>query len=149
MTLKSDLEASLKDAMRAGDETRKRTIRMAISAIRLMEVEKGGPLDDAGLMAVLQKEVKSRHESIADAQRANRPDLVAASQAEITVLESFLPQPFSPAELESLARGAIAEAGAASPGDLGKVMKILTPRLQGRATGGQASQVVRQILQNS
>ncbi len=148
MSIKTNLEASLKEALRAGDEIRKRTIRMALSAIRLQEVEKGGPLDDAGLMAVLQKEVKSRHEAIADAQRANRPDLVAASQAEIAVLESFLPQPFSPSELEALAREAIAEAGATSPADLGKVMKLLTPRLQGRATGGQASQVVRQILQN-
>ena len=148
MTIKTILETSLKDAMRAGDDTRKRTIRMALSAIRLLEVEKGGPLDDAGMLAVLQKEVKSRHESIADAQRANRPDLEAASQAEIAVLESYLPQPFSPAELEALAREAIAEAGAAAPAELGKVMKILTPRLQGRATGGQASQVVRQILQN-
>ncbi len=149
MTIKSNLETALKDAMRAGDDTGKRTIRMAISAIRLAEVEKGSPLDEAAAITVLQKEVKSRHEAIADAQRANRLELAAASEAEIVVLENFLPQPYSPAELEALAREAISEAGAASPADMGKVMKVLTPRLQGRATGGQASQVVRQLLLNS
>jgi uncharacterized protein len=148
MTIKSDLESSLKDAMRAGDDARKRTIRMALSSIRLSEVEKGGPLDDAGTMAVLQKEVKSRQESIVDAQRANRPELAAASQEEIAILEGYLPQPFSPSELDALVRQAISESGAASPTDMGKVMKLLTPRLQGRATGAQASQAVRQVLQS-
>ena len=97
-------------------------------------------------MAVLQKEVKSRNESIADAQRAGRPDLIAAAQDEIGVLETFLPKPFTAQELEDLARQAIDEAHAHAPGDMGKVMKLLTPRLQGRATGAQASQVVRQLL---
>jgi uncharacterized protein YqeY len=148
MTIKSDLESSLKEAMRSSDETRKRTVRMALAAIRMAELDKGGPLDDPAAIGVMQKEVKSRHEAIADAQRANRPELAAAAEAEIAILESFLPQPFSPAELEALARAAIAEAGASSPAEMGKVMKLLTPRLQGRATGGQASQVVRQLLQN-
>lgn len=147
MTIQSELEASLKDAMRSGDEIRKRTIRMAIAALRLAEVEKGAALDDSAAIAVLQKEVKSRHEAIADAQRAQRPELVMAARAEIEVLERFLPKPFSAEELEALARETIKEAGASSPADMGKVMKLLTPRLQGRATGSQASQVVRQLLQ--
>jgi uncharacterized protein len=148
MTIKSDLETSLKDAMRSGNDVRKRTIRMAIAAIRFNEVEKGSPLDEAGEIAIMQKEVKSRQEAIADAQRAGRPELAAAAQEEILILEGFLPKPFSPDELASLAREAVAEAGATSPADMGKVMKILTPRLQGRATGTQASQVVRTLLQN-
>jgi uncharacterized protein len=148
MMIKSELENSLKDAMRAGDEVGKRTIRMAIAAIRLSEVEKGAALDDPATIAVLQKEVKSRHESISDARRANRPELVESAEAEIAILERFLPQPFTQTELESLARESIAEAGATSPADMGKVMKLLTPRLQGRATGSQASQTVRQLLQN-
>jgi hypothetical protein len=146
MTTKAELENALKDAMRSGDDVRKRTLRMALSAIRLVEVDKGGPLDESGVMAVLQKELKARQETIEEAQRANRPDLVADTQAEIVALESFLPQQLSPEELESLARQVIAEVGASSPREMGQVMKVLIPRLQGRATGDQASQVVRKLL---
>ncbi len=147
MITKAQLESALKDAMRSGDEVRKSTIRMVLSAVRLSEVEKGGPLDEAGLLAVLQKEVKSRRESIADAQKANRADLVSASEAEIVVLETFLPKSMPPEELESLARQAVAEVGATSVREMGQVMKVLIPRLQGRATGDQASQAVRKLLQ--
>ncbi len=147
MTLKDQLESALKDAMRSGDDLRKRTLRMALSAIRFSEIEKGAALDDNAVMAVLQKEIKSRQESIADARRANRPDLEAASQAEIQVLETYLPKSLSPEELETLARQVIAEVGATSPREMGQVMKTLLPRLQGRATGDQASQVVRKLLQ--
>jgi len=146
MDTKAQLDNALKDAMRSGDDLRKRTIRMVISEARLAEINKGKPLEEAEMIAVLQKEVKSRNEAIADAQRAGRADLVAAAQAEIGVLETFLPKPFTPQELEALARQAIDEAQASSPGDMGKVMKLLTPRLQGRATGALASQVVRQLL---
>jgi uncharacterized protein YqeY len=149
MSIQSELESSLKEAMRSGDELRKRTVRMAIAAIRMAEVEKGASLDESSAIAILQKEVKSRQEAIDEAQRARRPELAAAAEAEISVLEKFLPQPFSPAELETLARQAITEVGATSPAEMGKVMKLLTPRLQGRATGSQASQVVRQLLQGS
>ncbi|MBN2548854.1 MAG: GatB/YqeY domain-containing protein [Anaerolineales bacterium] len=147
MTLKSQLESALKDAMRSGDDLRKRTLRMALSNIRLVEVDKGAALDDQGVMAILQKEIKSRHESIADAQRANRPGLIAEAQAEIEVLEGYLPKALSAEELEQLARQAVAEVGATSPREMGQVMKVLMPRLQGKATGEQASQAVRKLLQ--
>ncbi len=146
MTTKTELESALKEAMRSGDEVRKRTIRMVLSATRLSEVDKGAPLNEAELIAILQKEVKSRQEAIAEAQRAQRPELAAASQSEIGVLENYLPKPFTQEELEALVRQAISESGAASPADMGKVMKLVTPRLQGRATGSQASQAVRQLL---
>ena len=132
--------------MRAGEEVRKSTLRMVLSAIRLAEVEKGKPLDEPGILAVLHKEVKSRRESIADAQRANRPDLIEAAEAEIAILDDFLPKAMAADELESLARQAIAEVGAASPRDMGQVMKLLLPRLQGRVPGDQVSQVVRRLL---
>ena len=147
MNLKTQLENDMKDALRAKDELRKRTLRMAISAIKFAEIEKGGALDEQELIGIMQKEVKSRNEAIADAERAKRPDLAQASQAEIGVLEAYLPQPFSQAELEALARQAIQEAGASSPREMGQVMKLLVPRLQGRATGGEASQAVRKLLQ--
>jgi uncharacterized protein YqeY len=147
MTTKAQLESDLKDAMRANDDLRKRTLRMALSAIRFAEVESGSALDENAILAILQKEVKMRQEAIAEAQHANRPDLEEASKAEITVLEPYLPRSFSPEELESQARQAIADVGATSPQEMGKVMKVLMPRLQGRATGDQASQVVRRLLQ--
>lgn len=146
MTVKSQLENDLKDALRAGDDLRKRTLRMALSAIKQTEIDKGITLDDSGVMSILQKEIKSRHEAIADAERAHRQDLVDASRAEITVLEGYLPKALTPQELEDLARQVIAEAGATSPAQMGQVMKLLMPRLQGRATGDAASQVARRLL---
>jgi hypothetical protein len=146
MNIKQQLENDVKEAMRAKDELRKRALRSALSSIRLAEIEKGSALDDAALMAVMQKEIKSRHETIVDAERAGRADLAAEAQAEIGVLEGYLPKPFSTEELENLARLAIQEAGATSPTEMGQVMKILMPQLQGRATGNEASQVVRRLL---
>jgi uncharacterized protein len=147
MNTKAQLEAALKDAMRSHDDLRKRTIRMVLSAVQFAGIERGSPLEEPAVVAIVQKEVKSRREAIEEAQRANRPDLVQASQAEIGVLEQFLPQQMSPAELESLARAAIAETGATSPQAMGQVMKVLMPRLQGRAPGDQVSAVVRRLLQ--
>ena len=146
MNLKNQLETALKDAMRAQDDLRKRTLRMALAAIRLAEIESKQALDDQAVMTALQKEVKSRQEAIEEAGKANRPELAAAAQAEIEVLQGFLPQPLSAAELEELVREAIAEVGATSAREMGQVMKILMPRLQGRATGGEANQVLRRLL---
>lgn len=147
MPTKNDLENALKDAMRAGDDLRKRTLRMALAAVRFAEIEKGVELDEPVILAILQKEIKSRQEAITDAERANRPDLASANTAEIAILEGFLPAALSSSELEVLAQQAITEVGATEPRDMGRVMKVLIPRLQGRATGDQASQVVRRLLQ--
>ena len=147
MDIKATLQSDLKDATRSGQETRKSTLRMALSAIKLAEVEKGANLDEAAYMAVIQKEIKSRRESIADAEKANRPELITQAEEEIKILQGYLPASFSQEELEILAKSAVAEAGATSIREMGQVMKILMPRLQGRATGDQASQVVRKLLQ--
>lgn len=149
MPSKTDLEAALKDAMRAQDDVRKRTLRMALSAIKLAEVEKRGALDDAGVAGILRKEIKVRQEAIEEAERAARADLIAASQAELKVLEGYLPQAMDPAELERLARAAIVEADAHGPQEMGKVMKLLVPRLEGRADGKQVSALVRDLLAGS
>ncbi len=135
--------------MRQRDDLRKRTVRSALAAIKLAEVEAGGALDESALLTVLQKELKMRREALEGAQKAGRDDLIAAAEAEIAVLQEFLPAPFTEAELEALGREVIAEVGATSPRDMGKVMSALMPRLQGRATGKEASQVVRRLLQNS
>jgi hypothetical protein len=147
MDIKSTFQSDLKDAMRSGDETRKSTLRMALSAMKLAEVEKNAQMDEAAYLAVIQKEIKARRESIADAEKANRPELITQAEAEIAILQGYLPAALSEEELENLAKDAIAEVGATSVRELGQVMKILMPRLQGRATGEQASQVVRRLLQ--
>jgi uncharacterized protein len=147
MTLKSKLENDMKDALRAKDDLRKNTLRLALSSIKLTEIDQVNPLDEAGVMAVLQKEIKSRHELIADAEKANRPDLIEIAHKEIAILEGYLPKALSQDELVNIARQAIADSGATSPAQLGQVMKIIMPRLQGKATGDQASQAVRKLLQ--
>jgi uncharacterized protein len=147
MNTKIQLEDALKDAMRSGDDLHKRTIRMALSAIRLAEIDKGASLDEAAVVSILQKEVKSRQEAIEDARRANRTDLVESSQAEIAVLQGFLPKQLTSDELEALAKQVVAEVGATNIRDMGQVMKVLVPRLEGRAPSDQASQVVRRLLQ--
>ncbi|NUM43062.1 MAG: GatB/YqeY domain-containing protein [Anaerolineales bacterium] len=149
MTLKEQINNAIKDAMRAGDELRKTTLRMALSAIKLAEVQKGGPLDEATVLGLVQKEVKSRHEAIEDARKANRPDLEAGAHAEIAILQEFLPQALTSAELEQLVREAVAEAGATSPREMGKVMGLLTPRTKGRADGKVVSDLVKQMLQGA
>jgi hypothetical protein len=120
---------------------------MALTSIKLAEVEKGAQMDEAAYMAINQKEIKSRRESIADAEKANRPEMILQSEEEIKILQRYLPASLSQEELEILARSAVVEAGATSIREMGQVMKILMPRLQGRATGDQASQVVRKLLQ--
>jgi hypothetical protein len=147
MGIKATLENDLKDALRSGDVLRKSTLRMALASIRLAEVDQGGSLDENALLGILQKEIKTRQESIEDARRANRPDLEETSLAEMSILQAYLPKAFSPQELEDLAKEAIAEVGATSLREMGQVMKLLVPRLEGRATGDQASQVVLRLLQ--
>lgn len=147
MDTKARLENDLKEAMRAHDELRKRTLRLALSSIRFAEVEKGSELDENGVINILQKEVKSHLESIEDAQRASRPDLEEIARLEIDVLNNYLPSQMSAEELEALAKQVIVETGANGPRDMGQVMKLLIPRLEGRASGDQASQAVRKLLQ--
>lgn len=148
MEAKKQLESGLTAAIRAGDDVRKRTLRMAISAVRQVEIDRGKPLTDEEVIALLQKEVKTRQEVIEESGRAGRPDLQAEAQAEIEILQGYLPQQLSRAELEAEASEVIAELGASSLRDMGTVMKTLQSRLAGRASGSEASQVVRSLLQN-
>ncbi len=147
MSTKTELRDDLKKAMKANDVLRKRTLRMSLASIQLAEIEKRGELDENAVMVILQREVKVRREAFEEARQANRPDLEAEVEAEIEVLEIYLPQPMTEVELEDLAQQVIDEVGAASPREMGQVMKVLMPRLQGRATGQEASQVVGKLLQ--
>lgn len=146
MSLKETLELRLRDAMRAGDEVTKRTIRLALSAIKMAEIDKGQPLDDAGISAILQKEIKIRNEAMQDAEKANRQDLIDDAKAELAVIESFLPKQLGDSEIEALVKEAISEVKAQGPADMGKVMKAVMPKIQGRASGDKISQIVRRLL---
>ncbi len=147
MDTRQKLDEELKNAMRTGDTMRKQNVRMVLSAIRLAEVEKGIKLDDPAILAIIQKELKSRTEALEDARKANRADLAEQAQAEIAYLETFLPKQLGEDEITNLARQAIAEVGASSPADMGKVMKALMPKVQGQATGDMVSKAVRKLLQ--
>ena len=148
MDMKIELNNAVKEAMKSGDEVRKRTIRMTLAAIKQIEVDRRISLDDAAVLSILQKEIKLRREALDEAQKANRPDLASDAQAEIDVLMAFLPKGLSPEELRALVQAAIAETGAAGPTDMGKVMKALLPKIAGRAPGDQVSALVRELLQN-
>jgi len=147
METKTKLETALKEAMKAGDEVRKRTVRMALAGIRQAEIDRQVKLDEAGVMSILQKEIKTRKESVEEARKANRADLIEATEAELAVLDTFMPQAMSAEELGALVDAAIAEVGAVAPSDMGKVMKVLLPKVAGRAPGDQVSAAVRQRLQ--
>ena len=146
MDIKSQLNEAMKRAMKANDDVARRTTRMALAAVKQAEVDKQTVLDDAAVIGLLQKEIKNRREAIAEAKKANRSDLVADNEAEIKVLEEFLPQAMSPSELRALAEAAVAETGASSQTDMGKVMKALLPKVAGRAAGDQVSAVVKELL---
>ena len=147
MNLKDRLNESMKDAMKSGDEVRKRTVRMVLAAVKQVEVDKRIELDDMAIMALLQKEIKNRRESLEEAKKANRADLVEANEAEIKVLEVYLPKAMPAEELRALVQAAITETGAASPADMGKVMKIVMAKVAGRAPNDAVSTAVRELLQ--
>jgi hypothetical protein len=146
MEIKEKLTEAMRQAMRANDDVARRTTRMVLAAIKLAEVEKQAALDDAVVMGLLQKEIKNRREAIEEARKADRADLIGENEAEIKVLEGFLPKAMSPEELRALVQAAIAETGAATPTDMGKVMKELMPKVAGRAAGDQVSSMVKELL---
>ena len=147
MDMKTQLNEALKEAMKNNDDLRRRTLRMVMAAIKQVEVDKRTALDDAGIMALIQKEIKNRREALEEAKKANRADLVADNEAEIAVLEAFLPKAMPVEELRALVQAAIAETGAAAPSDMGKVMKVVIPKVAGRAPNDMISAAVRELLQ--
>lgn len=147
MSLKDDLTNATKEALKAGDNLAKLTLRGALAAIKQIEIDERKELDDADILGVLQKQVKSRHESIADAEKAERQDLIDEAKTEIAILEKFLPAGLTEEEIQTIVKEAIAEAGASSPADMGNVMKLVMPKIKGRADGSQVSSMVKELLQ--
>ena len=144
--LKEQLTAAMKDAMRAKAKARLGVFRMALAAIKQIEVDERIEPDDERVLALLDKLIKQRKDSATQYRDANRADLAEVEEAEMAVLQEFLPEPLTDAEIETLIDETIASTGAAGMQDMGKVMGILKPQLQGRADMGAASGKVRAKL---
>jgi len=146
MSLEQQLRDDLKEALRARDERRKSVIRMALAAITNAEIEHGGEFDDASVAAVLQKQAKQRVDTIAELRQVDRPELFAEEEAELAILEEYLPKLLSREEIVTEARQVIAETGATGMGQMGMVMRQLMAKLKGRADGRLVNQIVREML---
>ena len=146
MTLQERLTADLRQALKGGDTTRRSAIRLVIAGVKNAAIAKGAPLDDAGIIDVIAREVKQRRESIAEFSKGNRQDLVAKEEAELAILFEYLPKQMSREEIVEAARGVMEQVGARGPGDKGKVMSQLMPRLKGMADGREISDVVSELL---
>ncbi|AUI85243.1 glutamyl-tRNA amidotransferase [Vibrio azureus] len=146
MALIDTLKEEQKLAMKAKDKIRLGTIRLALAAIKQREVDEQITLNDDDIIAVLTKMVKQRRDSVTQYEAAGRQDLAEVEQAEITVLEDFMPQALTEEEVAVLVEKAIAESGAAGMQDMSKVMAVLKPQIQGRADMGKVSGLVRTKL---
>jgi hypothetical protein len=146
MSLKDQIASDLKQALKEGDDTRKRTLRLLMSAVHNAEIEKRAELDDGGVLALIAKQVKQRHDSAEEFRRGNRQDLVDKEESEAVILQAYLPPAMSREDVEAAARKVIAEVGAQGPRDMGKVMGPLTAQLRGRADGAEISAVVQELL---
>lgn len=144
--LNDRIKEAMKDAMRAKDKARLSTIRLILSAIKQVEVDTRSELDDTAILAILDKMVKQRRESIKQYEDAGRQELADVENAEIEVLQEFLPKPLTDDEIAELIEQAISSTGAESIKDMGKVMGILKPQLQGRADMGQVSGKIKSRL---
>lgn len=144
--LKERLTAEMKAAMKAKDKERLLVIRTMQAAIKQVEIDNQSTLDDAGILAVLDKMLKQRRDSIKQYTDANRPELAEKEAYEMTVIQEFMPQPLTPKEIEQMVEEAMAEAGASSMQDMGKVMGVLKPKMQGRADMGEVSKMIKAKL---
>ena len=149
MTLQSQVDNDIKDAMRARETVRLNALRMLKTAMKNAAIEKGGAegaLDDAEAAAVIRKQIKQRQDSIEGFEKGGRMELAAGESAEIAILSAYLPQNLSPDEVTALVKEAIAEAGATSKQQMGAVMKIATAKAAGRADGKTLSVAVKEAL---
>lgn len=149
MTLQEKLRADLKQAVKGGDYTCRSLLRLVLAGVKNAEIDKGAPVDDSGVIDVISREVKRHRESIAEFRKGNRPDLVAKEEAELAILLEYLPPQMSREEIAEAARKIMEQVGASGPGDKGKVMSQLMPRLKGRAEGREINDVVSELLASS
>ena len=145
--LKQKLTDDLKQAMRDGDKVKLSVIRLVMAALKNAEIARQTTLADTDILGIIAKEVKQRHESVEAFKQGNRQDLVAQEEAELTVLQGYLPQQMSREEIIAEARRVIEEVGAKGPGDKGKVMPKLISQLKGKADGREINAIVTELLQ--
>ena len=146
MPLKQQLTDDMKTAMKAGEKDRLGVIRLVNAAIKQREVDERITLDDTQVLAVLEKMLKQRKDSVTQYEAAAREDLAAVERYEIGVIQAYLPAPLSASEIEGIVARAIADSGATSAKDMGKVVGLIKPQLAGRADMGQVSAMVKQKL---
>ena len=144
--LKEKLNNDLKQAMRGGDKVRRSVIRLVLAAVKNAEIARQGDLEDSDTLGVIAKEVRQHHESIEAFRQGNRQDLVAQEEAELAILQEYLPQQMTRDEVIAEARRIIEEVGAQGPGDKGKVMPKLIAQLKGKADGREINTVVTELL---
>jgi len=146
MALKEQLDADMKSSMREKDTVKLSVVRMLKSAIKYREIEAMKPLDDAGVLQVISGEIKRHKDSIDQYRAGNRQDLVEKEEAELAILQAWLPAQLSEAELKALVEAAVVKTGAGGPRDMGAVMKALLPDVQGKADGRLVSELVKARL---
>jgi uncharacterized protein len=146
MTLKQRLTSDMKTAMKAGEKDRLGVIRLVNAAIKQREVDERIELDDAQVLAVLEKMLKQRKDSVTQYEAAGREDLAAVERFEIEVIQAYLPAQLAAAEIEAIVAKAVADSGATSPKDMGKVVALVKPQVAGRADMGQVSALVKHKL---
>jgi hypothetical protein len=146
MTLRDRVHEDVKAAMKAREAERLGTLRLLTAAMKQREVDERITLDDAGVIGVIEKMLKQRRDSVAQYEQAGRQDLADAEKREMAVLQAYLPQQLSEAEISAVVAEAVAASGAAAPADMGKVMAIVKPKVAGRADMGRVSALVKARL---
>ncbi len=146
MTLKQTINDDMKAAMKSGDKAKLAAVRLLISAFRQKEIDERIELDDAGVVAVIEKMLKQRKDSISQYEAAGRQELAEIEKAEMAVLSVYMPQAMSSAEVDAIVAAAVSESGAKGPADMGKVMALVKPQLAGRADMGEVSKLIKSKL---
>jgi uncharacterized protein YqeY len=149
MSLREQINDDLKAAMRGGDVARRDTIRLLLAALKQREVDERKVLTDADVLAIIEKMLKQRRDSISQFEQGGRQDLADKEKQELTLLQAYMPQALSDAEIAAAVAAAVAETGAAAPSDMGKVMAVLKPKLAGRADMTKVSAAVKAQLTKS
>ena len=145
-SLKQKITDDIKQAMKGGDTVKRTTLRLLIASIHNVEIARRAALEDTDILGVIAKEARQRQESIESFKQGNRPDLVAKEEAELAILQGYLPRQMTRDEVGEAARKVIAEVGAQGPADKGKVMPKLIAQLKGRADGREINEVVTELL---
>lgn len=146
MNKREELEKRLLEAIKSRDEVRRNTLRMALSSIQLAQIEKGEELDENAVLGILRKEIKTREETIAEAEKANRPGMIPPLEAEILILKEYLPREMTDQELTTLIKKIILDSGASTIKEMGAVMKKAIEETHGQAANDRISKIIRELL---